>query len=189
MVSLLGLAWAAELSRVVAGLAAYDGCSTRNPVCMPAKVFAVLSILVINVSAQSVQAGARAQIVDQCPHHLQPQVNAWATRLCNVASILVYHTPFLDVSEWTQSTGEGHIKSLSILGCLILLATLALTCVGVKSHVNSALPTEERTQKSFGVVTQVIRSLRSAPKQMNQIYIVEFFSWFAWYPFLVYITK
>jgi len=58
MISLLSFAWAAELSKEVAGLAGYDGCLAASPVCMPAKLLAVLSILGINVSVQAVQAGA-----------------------------------------------------------------------------------------------------------------------------------
>jgi len=186
---LLGFAWTIEVSHALAELVGSTACSASQSVCTMAKLFASFSVLGINVSAQAIQVGSRALIVDHCPSHLQPQVNAWVSRICNTASIFLYLASSLDLPHLVPFLGDTRLKALALLGSFTLLITSSITCLGI-SNTDSTFDETKRERLDHYRVFKKFRTVATKlPTQINRIHLVQFFSWFAWYPFMVYISK
>ena len=190
-ISLFTFAWSVELSYYSSRLMGSTSCSESGHICVMAKVLVIFSVLAINVSAQAIQAGARAIFVDLCPSHLQSEVNAWASRICNIASILLYLATSLNLPRWMPFLGDTQLKGLAAIASLILIITISITCLGV-SESSSAHKNGRDGRCSIGplyLLNQLSRLLRDMPVQLGNINRVQFFSWFAWYPYIVYISK
>ena len=164
-------------------------CSASQSVCTTAKLFASFSVLGINVSAQAIQVGSRALIVDHCPSHLQPQVNAWVSRICNTASIFLYLASSSDLPHLVPFLGDTRLKALALLGSFTLLITSSITCLGISNTDSTINETKRERLDHYRVFNKFRTVATKLPTQINRIHLVQFFSWFAWYPFMVYISK
>ncbi|KAH8747365.1 hypothetical protein F5882DRAFT_525592 [Hyaloscypha sp. PMI_1271] len=174
---LLGFAWTIEVSHALAELVG----STA--------VAQLVQHRSINVSAQAIQVGSRALIVDHCPSHLQPQVNAWVSRICNTASIFLYLASSSDLPHLVPFLGDTRLKALALLGSFTLLITSSITCLGI-SNTDSTIDETKRERLDHYRVFKKFRTVATKlPTQINRIHLVQFFSWFAWYPFMVYISN
>lgn len=173
----------------ITNLFGLSSCSSTMPVCTAAKFLAVFSLLGINVSAQAIQAGARALVVDSCPNYFQPVANAWATRFSNIASILLYFASSINLLYLVPALGDTRIKGLVLLGSLMLFIGLGITCVGIPCKYTQVDSMEKQTPSSPGLCQHLMLTIKGLPRQINAVLVVQFFSWLAWYPFLVYISK
>lgn len=201
--SLFGFAWASDVSRLFLrwmwppadALAARSGT-----VPTMAKLVAVLSLLGINVSAQAVQVGARALVVDCCPSRLQPRANAWASRIIGLANILVYSASAADVSQLLPALGSGNnsqLKALSLMASITLLVTLGTTCLGTPHaatprKISDNVDSTQQPPHPFNLLhlfRQIQVVMAALPSQINRIHLAQCFSWLAWYPFLVYSSR
>lgn len=147
---------------------------------------------------QPVQVGIRALIIDVCPTHQQQAANAWVVRVSGVAIALGYLSAFLDLPQYLPLFGDTQFKNLSVLACLSLSVTLLLCCVYVvEDNQQREIPmrsdTDYTTNKLiWKMLIQKTRRLfnevASIPKQIANIYMVQFFAWIGWYPYLLYVT-
>lgn len=185
---LLTFAWASEIARSFGEMVGSKNCSVPTSICTGTQSLALISLMGINVSAQAIQAGARALIVDQCPRHLQTQANAWGSRISNIASIFIYFVSSLNISRIAPVLGDTQLKNLSLLGIFTLLVTIGTTCLGITETKTQTDNMEMIAPNTYPFFKQLQFSLSTLPPQLNRIHSVQFFSWFAWYPFMVYIS-
>jgi solute carrier family 45 protein 1/2/4 len=198
--ALLALAWTQSIvGMLFATPAFHSGNQLPNPHNDATVTLAIALTFCIYSAVQPVQGGIRALIVDVCPAHQQQNVNAWVTRISGIASILGYLSAVLDLSKYISWFGDTQFKNLSVLASLTLAVTLSLSCIYVpeKTPSRRAIIKSNSEQghtpdaawinlaKKFGKVGNDILDM---PKQIKRIYLVQFFAWIGWYPYLVYVT-
>jgi solute carrier family 45, member 1/2/4 len=181
--------WATDVSHPLLGSSESPASPVSGSVPTTARLLAVIAILGINVSAQAIQVGARALIVDHCPRHLQSQANAWASRIVNTASLLVYGASAVNLPRLLPFLGDTQVKVLSFLGSGVLLVTLCITCLGIRDVAPVIDDFWGQRSKRYNLLKHFQEVVTSLPSEIHRIHVVQWFSWLAWYPYLVYISK
>lgn len=175
---------------VIAYSQARLGYCRASETCHTAQVVATFLLLTMNVSASAVQMGLRALMIDGCAQYQQCEVNAWVGRLINAASVFCYSLAYTDLSRLLPWAGSTQLEILSRLGALFIGCTQVVTCLCAPEKrfrgraVEHSMPPRRwklRDCIDFG-------SMRPS-KRMFMIHGVQFFSWFAWFPFLSYISR
>lgn len=182
MISLLGISWSPALGQILD-----SSCSGSRPTCATSQTFGILSIVSLNVSAQAVQVGVRAMMVDQCHSQHQPMINAWATRLITTTNTCSYLLSYVDLPRAFPILGRSQLNALILLNSFIVILFLSITCLCTNDT------TWTREEIDTWVLTRVIRKIRDLPllvsSEMFKIQVVQFFSWLAWFPFMLYISR
>ncbi|KAJ5104989.1 hypothetical protein NUU61_002336 [Penicillium alfredii] len=187
IVSLLALAWVKEL---VGGFLSIFGVSPQSD-ATKTFVIIVATILMysLDFSINTVQAGIRAFIVDNCPAHQQELANAWASRLLGVGNILGYIFGYMDLPKALPFLGNTQFKVLCALASISLGATLFVSCY----YIQERDPRLESPPASadLGLISffrQVFKSVRNLPPQIARVCEVQVAAWVGWFPFLFYST-
>ncbi|KAL1853813.1 hypothetical protein Plec18170_005205 [Paecilomyces lecythidis] len=187
MVSLLALAWVREIVGGFLGLFGVDAQSAGTKTTTI--VVATILMYCLDFSVNTVQAGIRAFIVDNAPHHQQESANAWASRLTGVGNILGYISGYLDLPKLLPFFGNTQFKVLCVIACISLSSTLAISC----SYIKERDPRLEGPPASdnpglLAFFKQVFRSIRRLPPQIRKVCEVQIAAWIGWFPFLFYST-
>ena len=181
--SLLALAWAEEI--VAACLV---GASPER-VELGTLVWAAVMIYVLDFSINVIQAGIRAFIVDNAPTHQQDSANAWATRLGGVGNILGFLLGFMDLPKWFGFFGDTQLKVLCMLGSLILILTVTISCLSIdEPDGRLTTPRDDHDKGLFAFIKDLRTSIHRLPPQIRAVCWVQFFAWIGWFPFLFYTT-
>ncbi|KAF9553769.1 MFS general substrate transporter [Agrocybe pediades] len=134
---------------------------------------AVLSIYLIDFSINAVQAVDRALLVDTLPPTEQAAGNAWAARMLGVGSVVGFFVGNIDLPQFLPFLGNTQLQVLSVEKILLKSAT-----VDGKS-----------SRKSFAQeIRDIWSNIRTLPRVIRQICIIQFFAWIAWFPVLFYST-
>ncbi|KIM96663.1 hypothetical protein OIDMADRAFT_131223 [Oidiodendron maius Zn] len=196
--SLLALAWTKSLVNLLFGPDESDESNQINAHRDATIVMANTLTFCLYFSTQPVQVGIRALIIDVCPTYQQRDANAWVVRISGVANVLAYLSAFLDLPQYLSVFGDTQFKNLSVLACLSLSATLLLCCVFVvEENQDRDIPMKSAgnrtSNKSIGKTlfeqcSCLYKDISNLPKQIAYIYMVQFFAWMGWYPYLLYAT-
>ena len=146
-------------------------------------------IWALNISIQPVQAGIRALIVDCCPPGQQIQANAYASCIIGIGTIVGYASGFLSLPAVLPWLGNTQFKGLCVVASVVLGSTVAVTCLMVEEK--PALAHDEILKNKpgvFAVFGQILSSVKSLPRNIKRICMVQFFAWLGWFPFLFYVT-
>lgn len=205
IVSLICLAWAREIVATFLHIFGVD--REARGVNTVAIVLAVLLIYVLDVAINAsksspirthlskkligcaVQAGIRAFIVDNAPPHQQNDANAWASRVSGVGNILGYLSGYVNLPKIMPFFGNTQFKVLCVLACFALVITISISCLSIKER-DPRMDGEPLPQES-GVIaffSNLFRSMTRLPPQISKVCQVQFFAWFAYFPFLFYTT-
>ncbi|EAW12530.1 putative sucrose transporter [Aspergillus clavatus NRRL 1] len=187
VVALLTLAWVQEIVRSFLRIFGVDPASTGTRTTII--VVATVLMYCLDFAINTVQAGIRAFIVDNAPHHQQESANAWASRLTGVGNILGYIFGYLDLPRILPFLGNSQFKVLCALSSLALGITLAISC----SYIQERDPRLDgpASSASLGLVgffRQVFKSIRLLPPQIAKVCEVQLAAWVGWFPFLFYAT-
>ncbi|KAJ5323953.1 hypothetical protein N7476_002553 [Penicillium atrosanguineum] len=187
IVSLLLLAWVKEIVGGFLSLFGADPASSGTRIMVI--IAATVLMYCLDFAINTVQAGIRAFIVDNCPAHQQELANAWASRLTGVGSILGYIFGYLDLPRILPFLGNTQFKVLCALASIFLIATLALSC----SYIQERDPRLDGPPPSDGLglvafFKQVFKSIRNLPPQIARVCEVQVAAWVGWFPFLFYST-
>lgn len=181
--SLISMAWAAELSPVLFFLDKDN--STR--------VIAVLSVFLTDFSINTVQACCRALIVDVLPASLQQAGNGWAARQTAVGHLIGYFLGFLNLVDLTWGLmGNTQLKCLCIVSSAALLLTVGVTSlltteqVLVKTEQHEPVTIRSVLIHTRGIFTSILQTATTLPPRMKRIVFVQFFAWYGWFSFLYY---
>lgn len=146
-------------------------------------------IWALNISIQPVQAGMRALIVDSCPPKQQAQASAYASCVTGVGSIFGYVSGFVPLPQVLPWLGDTQFKGLCVIASVALGSTIAITCSAVDERRVSSKPDELRKQDGFlTVFRRIFTRLKTMPRTIKKVCLVQFFAWMGWFPFLFYIT-
>jgi len=146
-------------------------------------------IWALNISIQPVQAGMRALIVDSCPSKQQAQASAYASCVTGVGSIFGYASGFVPLPQVLPWLGNTQFKGLCVIASVALASTVGITCSAVDERRAMSKSNELRKQGGFlTVFRRMLTRLKTMPKAIRKVCVVQFFAWMGWFPFLFYIT-
>jgi solute carrier family 45 protein 1/2/4 len=148
---------------------------------------AIMLLLGLNLAIQPLQSGIRALIVDKCPAHQQADVSAWASRITGVGNIIGYFFGFVPLRNIFPYLQVSQFSWLCVIASVVLSATVAITCVFIKEQDPRSLPSPAATGSSFW--STVIWSIRTMPRAVRQVCLVQFFAWLGWFPYLFYVSS
>ncbi|KAF9474838.1 MFS general substrate transporter [Pholiota conissans] len=152
---------------------------------------AVLSIYLIDFSINAVQAVDRALLVDTLPPSDQAAGNAWAARMLAVGSVVGFFIGNVNLPLLLPFLGSTQLEVLSVVVSLLLLSGHSIMAALVKEKV--LLKTYSAAGKSQGKsfsqeIKDIWTNMRTLPRVIRQICIIQFFAWIAWFPVLFYST-
>ncbi|THV02069.1 hypothetical protein K435DRAFT_963326 [Dendrothele bispora CBS 962.96] len=151
---------------------------------------AVLSICLIDLCINGVQAVNRALIVDSIPPSLQPAGNAWAARMQGMGSIIAFFIGYLDLPPLLPFLGSTELQIISILVSIILVGAQVITGLMVNERV--LLKNSDVAGASAKSLSQemkdIFTSIWTLPRVIQQICLIEFIAWLSWFPILFYTT-
>ncbi|KAF8963511.1 major facilitator superfamily domain-containing protein [Flammula alnicola] len=152
---------------------------------------AVLAIYLIDFSINAVQAVDRALLVDTLPSSDQAAGNAWAARMLGVGSVVGFFIGNINLPRLLPFLGKTQLQVLSVIVSLLLLGghTVMASLVKEKVLIKSLSADGKSNRKSFVQETREIwGNMRTLPRVIRQICIIQFFAWIAWFPILFYST-
>lgn len=184
---MLALPWTADVSAFLFPL---FGADVRGRAAVIARgITAAAWIWALNASIQPIQAGIRALVVDSCPPKQQVQASAYASCATGVGSVVGYASGFVPLPQVLPWLGDTQFKGLCVIASVALGSSVAITCLAVVE--NTVEPKAEVIREEHGVVAafnQIFTKLRTLPRPIQRVCVVQFFAWMGWFPFLFYIT-
>ncbi|PWN43024.1 MFS general substrate transporter [Ceraceosorus guamensis] len=202
--SVVGLAWARSISDLLGmGLTA-------------TKLIAVLCIFGIDVGVNALNALDRALVLDLVPATSQSLAHAWMARLAGTGSVMGFLIgqarledvwPFSIVAgSPSQSSGqevdaevgkmEAQLRAVAALTILILVATHAGTAWAADEEPlrreSASGSYAQHSRKGLHAIKEHVSELRetafSLSRPILDIFVVQFWAWIAWFPFLFYMS-
>ncbi|KAF8148425.1 major facilitator superfamily domain-containing protein [Crassisporium funariophilum] len=152
---------------------------------------AVLAIYLIDFSINAVQAVDRALLVDTLPSSSQASGNAWAARMLGVGSVVGFFVGGIDLPRLLPFLGKSQLQVLSVVVSVLLLGGHLIMAGLVKERVllKSFSADGKSNRKSFlQEIKDIWSNIRTLPRVIKQICIIQFFAWIAWFPVLFYST-
>ncbi|KAF9036321.1 major facilitator superfamily domain-containing protein [Panaeolus papilionaceus] len=150
---------------------------------------AILAIYVADFSINAVQTSNRALLVDTLPSSEQAVGNAWTARMIGIGSVLGFFVGNMDLPEVMPFFGDSQLKVLSVVLSIILLSAHFLVCTCVKERVLLKNAGEKSSRKSiYAELRDIWVNMRTLPRVIRQICLIQLFSWIAWFPILFYST-
>ncbi|KAJ7026184.1 major facilitator superfamily domain-containing protein [Mycena alexandri] len=154
---------------------------------LAARWLAVLAIYVIDFSVNAVQAVDRALLVDILPFEMQASGNAWAAAMLGLGSLVGFFVGNLNLPELLPFLGSSELQVLSVLVVVLIVTGHFTTAVLVREGIVVTAP-EHRRQSLRAEIHQIFASMRTLPRVIKQIFMVQFFAWLGWFPVLLYTT-
>ncbi|KAI0640511.1 MFS general substrate transporter [Trametes meyenii] len=147
---------------------------------------AILALFVIDFSINAVQAVDRALIVDTLPPSDQADANAWAARMLGVGSVAGYFIGNVDMTAVFPFIGDTELQVLAVVGSFLLLVTHGITSFCTKEKV--VVATRGASKSFLRELREIWDNARTLPPVIQQICMIQFFSWIGWFPVLFYTT-
>ncbi|KAJ5263542.1 hypothetical protein N7478_011147 [Penicillium angulare] len=187
IITLMMLAWVKEIVGGFLSVFGVDPASNGTKVVN--MIFATIVMFSLDFAINTVQAGIRAFIVDNCPTHQQELANAWASRWTGVGNIIGYVFGYMDLPHYFSFLGNTQFKVLCAIASVLLTITLAISCWYIIERdprldgppSSTGLGVVEFFQKTF-------KSIRTLPTQIAKVCEVQIAAWVGWFPFLFYST-
>ena len=150
----------------------------------------MLSTLLIWVAVQPVQIGLRTLITDNCTRTEQIKANAWAGGYSNLAAMLANLAAYMNISlhPGVPSRSDRTVfMDLSLLASLALAVTVIISCISVREKgLPSAILASAGSASHTSNLWILWRLLAGKASQIRTVYLVQFFAWLGWFPFLYY---
>ncbi|KAK0205153.1 major facilitator superfamily domain-containing protein [Desarmillaria ectypa] len=151
----------------------------------------VLSIYFIDFSINAVMAVDRALLVDTLPASQQPAANAWAAAMFSLGSVIGFFFGNLDLPSLLPYLGHAELEVFSIIVSFLLLAGHVSMALLVKERVlftTAPGPKGPLIQTFIQQFKTIFTNIRTLPRVIKQICMIQFFTWISWFPLLFYTT-
>lgn len=149
-------------------------------------VLAIVGIVSIDVSVNTLSAAHRALLLDMLPADEQDLANAWATRFSSLGSVSGYLMGDMDLSNGLD------LDQLSVL-TLSAAVLLVLTHLGLFVLIDEPLAHDvppNAPTSLYGRVRDLLlhfyETSRVLPPAVWGLFRIQFFVWLAWFPVLYY---
>lgn len=159
---------------------------------------AVTSFWALDCAINGLQSMLRALYVDIAPPSQHSEGMAWFSLMNSLGNTIGYG---LGVINYVQFGFVSNVQALYILGIGVLVFTVSVTMISGKEQ--QYIPSEEekhrneqiREKSSFGRLNEIYTKLLNMmkliskfPSYLRLIFTVQFFSWFAWFIIMLYVT-
>lgn len=153
----------------------------------------ILGIVGIDISVNTMSAAHRAMTMDMMGPDEQDMANAWATRYGSLGSVLGYLLGEMDLPSLFP-----FLKSWDQLGILSVCAMFLLisTHLPLVFLVRESVLRDSSHHSRHGlwaalraIVLELIRCGSTLPPSIWDLFMIQFFSWLAWFPVLYYCTS
>ncbi|KAL8895918.1 MAG: hypothetical protein Q9207_007953, partial [Kuettlingeria erythrocarpa] len=142
----------------------------------------MLSAFCMWVAIQPVQIGLRTLITDACSDREQSKANAWATTYNNIAATLANLAAWNNILPHPAAVDNPPdrtvFRDLSVLAVIVLLVTVAISCLAVE---------EKRFDRAVGILhpqpssmfrLRAVRELLfGRASQIRNVYLTQFFAY------------
>ncbi|KAI1752009.1 major facilitator superfamily domain-containing protein [Xylaria castorea] len=180
--ALLTQAWSPEIANSLDGT-----CEGTRPACRTKIFVSVFAVVVLYASAQAVQVGTRAKMIDECHVNQQLDVNTWASRVISLTSVLYY---ILSYGLPPLSTVELRMQELALISVIIIVGTISIAGVAGFQAPTPYPASRTLLRKNPLRHKSYIQQLKETiTARMIKILAVQFLSSFAWFPYLFYISR
>ncbi|KAJ5574016.1 uncharacterized protein N7459_008443 [Penicillium hispanicum] len=187
ILTLLSLAWVKE---IVAGFLSIFGVDSLSEGSKTVVIIAATLVMCcLDFAVNTVQAGIRAFMVDNCPAHQQELANAWASRWTGIGNILGFIFGYMDLPKYLPFLGNTQFQILCAVASISLASTLLASCLYIKERdprLDGPPPADGLGLISF--FRQTFKSIRNLPPQIVRVCEVQVAAWVGWFPFLFYST-
>ncbi|KAI0799935.1 hypothetical protein GGR55DRAFT_473847 [Xylaria sp. FL0064] len=182
LLALLTQAWTTAIAN---GLD--SSCEGTWPACSARIFVCILAVVLLYASAQAVQVGTRAKMVDECHVTQQLDVNTWASRVISLTSVLYY---ILSYGLPPLRTIELHMQELALISIIIIIGTVSIVSVAGFQAPASYSASRRLPRKSSSRHKSYLQELKDIiTTRMAKILAVQFLTSFAWFPYLFYISR
>lgn len=151
----------------------------------------VLSIYFIDFSINAVMAVDRALLVDTLAASQQPAANAWAAAMFSLGSVIGFFIGNLDLPSLLPFLGHAELEVFSIIVSFLLLAGHVSMALLIKEKVlltTTSGPKGPLIRTFIQQFKTIVTNIRTLPRVIKQICIIQFFTWISWFPLLFYTT-
>ncbi|KIM38864.1 hypothetical protein M413DRAFT_447558 [Hebeloma cylindrosporum] len=149
---------------------------------------AVLAIYLIDFAINAVQAVDRALLVDTIPSSDQAAGNAWAARMLGIGSVVGFFVGNINLPRIFPFFGKSQLQVLSVVVSILLLGGHVLMASLVKERVLLKSDSKLHRKTFVQEAREIYTNIRTLPRVIRQICIIQFFAWIAWFPVLFYST-
>lgn len=184
ILAIFSLAWAESITQL---LLFSSATRATHQTCLVA--IAMLSALSFCVAVQPVQLGLRTLITDDLTELEQAKANAWASTYSNLAATLANCVAYTNIFPLTrQISQQSHtvFTDLSMVAILSISFTVVITCISVREEQTSSVVLDGNRKTTHPATLRSMWKLLSKPSQIRTVYLVQFFAWLGWFPFLYY---
>ncbi|EEB08790.1 alpha-glucoside transporter Sut1 [Schizosaccharomyces japonicus yFS275] len=153
-------------------------------------ILATLSIYMLDIGVNTVMASSRSLIVDVVRSEQQQDANSWAGRMIGVGNVVGYLFGYLPLQKMFFFLGTTQLQVLCALAAILLISSVVITCLIVEEVPNTNPPQAQVSvfKELFHFFTSLKQEISFMPASIKNICYVQFFAYFAWFPFLFYIT-
>ncbi|KAI0164042.1 major facilitator superfamily domain-containing protein [Xylariaceae sp. FL1272] len=182
IVALVTQAWSTTIATILD-----SSCTVYGPACLAKVVVSVFAVVLLYASAQAVQVGARAKMIDSCSVAQQLTVNTWASRVISLTSVFYY---MLSYGLPSLRSVELRMQELASISVLAIIAT-----IGMASIIGFQQPALHSASSGFSAKSlykhksylQQLKEIVTVP--MAKILAIQSLASFAWFPYLFYISR
>ncbi|TFL05952.1 major facilitator superfamily domain-containing protein [Pterulicium gracile] len=198
VVATLGLAWCQFIAAFfvdILGIGDGDWSEERQKAVANTSIgIAVVAFYVLDFALNALQASLRNLLLDIAPPAQLNAGNAWHGRMTHLGNIAGYgfgYLPLASMPFLTRLFGEDQFRNFCMICIVILVITVAITCVSHEEVPPPPRPGGERTQTTSQlkeIVGNIYKSIVELPKPIRRVCIVQLFAFMGWFPFLFYST-
>lgn len=159
----------------------------------------VAGFWMLDIANNMLQGPCRALVADIAPPEKQETGNALFTFWLGLGNILGFITGWMPWSSWITFTGTKmcgtacqDLRISFSISIVVLTATVIVTLIAAKEKPFTRTLVQNNDEESPASrdrpLLHLFRVLFHLPKPMIRVCLVQFFNWFAWFTFLIYIT-
>lgn len=145
---------------------------------------AIIGFWILDLANNTVQGPCRALLVDVAPVTQQNIGGSFFSFMLGTGNFLGYFIGSLPLTEWLPFFGTD-IRALFSIGMLVLATCITITVVGIKEIPLDKDQIPVTRQNPFSAI---FRGIVNMPPGLRRICAVQFFAWFGWFTFMLYIT-
>lgn len=152
----------------------------------------VLAFYTLDFAINMVQGSSRTLLMDLPYPHEQERIAAFVTRMSNLGSVLGYLTAFI---RWFPTDDPANpivqVRTLCAMSSVVITLTSALSLVTIYYDTNAQSnnnPRQPQVQTTHRQQETLLQTFKNLSHNLKLVLLVQFISWFAWFPLLVYGT-
>ena len=175
------------------GLADWDP-ARKEALDQIARFIAVLSFVLLDLSINSLQAAARALILDTAPSSQHSRANAWHGRMTHVGNVAGYAAGWYDLSSTPVLSwlGGDQFRKYAVVSVVGVAVCSIITCAAIREErrePSEGLPAVGVVAKMREATHHIYQSIRRLPRPVRRICLVQLFAFMGWFPLLFYSSQ